>query len=74
MQVLGVGAFLLGYCCWYTLYQRTAGDGSGFLYNLTGAQRFANKAGTNVNTPNTSNNTGNVQKNAAIKSPHHNSP
>ena len=40
MQGVGIGLILLGYCAWYTLYQRTAGDGSSYLYNLTGSTRF----------------------------------
>ena len=40
MQGFGVGALIAGYCAWYTLYQKTWGDGSGFLYNLTGSTRF----------------------------------
>ena len=44
MQAFGVLALVAGYCAWYTLYQRTWGDGSGYLFNLTGAQRFQNPA------------------------------
>jgi hypothetical protein len=40
MQGVGIGLILLGYCAWYTLYQRTSGDGSSYLYNLTGSTRF----------------------------------
>jgi hypothetical protein len=40
VQAFGVLALVGGYCAWYTLYQRTWGDGSGFLFNLTGSSRF----------------------------------
>lgn len=40
MRLFGVLTLVAGYCCWYTLYTRTWGDGSGFLYNLTGSQRW----------------------------------
>lgn len=49
MQGIGVGCLILGYCAWYTLYQKVAGDGSGFLFNLTGSSRFQ-VTGKNVNT------------------------
>ena len=35
---------LLGYCAWYTLYQKVWGDGTGFLFNLTGSSRFQTTA------------------------------
>ena len=40
MQGFGVGCLILGYCAWYTLFQKTWGDGTGFLFNLTGSTRF----------------------------------
>jgi hypothetical protein len=44
MQGIGFGMALIGYCAWYTLYQKTWGDGTGFLYNLTGSARFKGTA------------------------------
>lgn len=40
MQGFGVAALIAGYCAWYTLFQKTWGDGTGFLFNLTGSSRF----------------------------------
>lgn len=40
MQGFGVGCLILGYCAWYTLFQKTWGDGTGYLFNLTGSTRF----------------------------------
>lgn len=54
MRGFGVGALILGYCAWYTLYQKTWGDGTGFLYNLTGSSRFQGTATTTTNTSPTS--------------------
>lgn len=51
MQGFGVAALIAGYCAWYTLYQKTWGDGTGFLYNLTGSSRFQATSTQNVNKP-----------------------
>lgn len=52
MRFFGVLSLIAGYCAWYTLYQRTWGDGSGFLYNLTGSTRFGGPTtGSSSTTP-----------------------
>ena len=45
MQAIGFGLVYLAYGVWYTLYQKTWGDGSGLLYNLTGSSRFKSSSG-----------------------------
>lgn len=44
MPGLGVGLLVLGYAAWYTLYQKTWGDGGSLLYWLTGSKRFPQPA------------------------------
>jgi hypothetical protein len=46
VQAFGVAALIGGYCAWYTLYQKVWGDGSGYLYNLTGSTRFSSGSTT----------------------------
>lgn len=40
MAGLGIGLIVVGYAAWYTLYQKTWGEGGSMLYWLTGSQRF----------------------------------
>jgi len=40
VPALGLILLVAGYNTWYTLYQKVWGDGSGWLFNFTGSDRF----------------------------------
>lgn len=40
MAGLGIGALVLGYASWYTLWSKIWGDGGSLLYWITGSQRM----------------------------------
>lgn len=44
MAGLGIGLIVVGYAAWYTLYQKTWGEGGSMLYWLTGSTRFSGPA------------------------------
>ena len=46
MAGLGIGLIVVGYAAWYTLYQKTWGEGGSMLYWLTGSSKFGGPATT----------------------------